>query len=211
MVWFLRKWDFKLVNCSPAKMGILEGESWMAPFYRVRPIFRAQLGQMPLTKWDSERVRKPSGTATDGVGDVVQADGAETLLAEEVDVDVLVVVVVVAQTEFVARHARSSLDDMDEVVGAKQGHRARDDRLVDRQEGGLPVPSSSWVRRPSRARWRSAHGWPWGGCRGLPSMYREIACPYPWFCFSTEFFYQEDATGGVGDAHPVVDPVADDP
>ena len=70
-------------------------------------------------------------------GDVVQADGAETLLAEEVDVDVLVVVVVVAQTEFVARHARSSLDDMDEVVGAKQGHRARDDRLVDRQEGGL--------------------------------------------------------------------------
>ena len=63
-------------------------------------------------------------------GDVVQADGAETLLAEEV-------VVVVAQTEFVARHTRSSLDDMDEVVGAKQGHRARDDRLVDRQEGGL--------------------------------------------------------------------------
>ncbi len=26
---FLRKWDFKLVNCSPAKMGILEGESCM--------------------------------------------------------------------------------------------------------------------------------------------------------------------------------------
>ena len=24
---FHRKWDFKLVNCSPSKMGILEGES----------------------------------------------------------------------------------------------------------------------------------------------------------------------------------------
>ena len=59
-----------------------------------------------------------------------KAERAVTLFAKEVDMYILIVVFVVAQTEFVTHHASTALDDVHEVVGAKHGQGARDDRLV---------------------------------------------------------------------------------
>ena len=64
---------------------------------------------------------------------IVEAIGLLTLLAEEMRMDILIMVVIVAVTELIAHALAAPFDDMHEVVLTEERQRTEDVRLVDGQ------------------------------------------------------------------------------
>ena len=66
-----------------------------------------------------------------GHGDVRQAEGAVTLLAEEVNMQVIILVVAMAVAEFIAHAVTAILYDMHQMMLTEESERTKDARLVD--------------------------------------------------------------------------------
>ena len=86
-----------------------------------------------------------------GHGDVRQAEGAVTLLAEEVNMQVIILVVAMAVAEFIAHAVTTILYDMHQMMLTEESERTKDARLVD---GQYLILQFSERQRPSSLRQR---------------------------------------------------------
>ena len=96
-----------------------------------------------------------------GHGDVRQAEGAVTLLAEEVNMQVIILVVAMAVAEFIAHAVTAILYDMHQMMLTEESERTKDARLVD---GQYLILQFGERQRPSSLRQRPDNDNP-VGCR----------------------------------------------